>query len=64
MGAVHLGARKQLVDIGAHHVFEEHEGVRAVAERLGTVRILTFDRRDFRVLRAGRRPFLLLPEDA
>ena len=34
-----------------------------VAERLGTVRILTFDRRDFRVLRAGRRPFLLLPED-
>ncbi|MCI0586455.1 MAG: PIN domain-containing protein [Planctomycetes bacterium] len=35
-----------------------------VAERLGTNRVLTFDHRDFRVLRAGRRPFVLLPADA
>jgi uncharacterized protein len=35
-----------------------------VAERLGTDRVLTLDARDFRVLRAGGRPFVLLPEDA
>jgi hypothetical protein len=36
----------------------------ALAERLGTDRILTVDRRDFRVLRSARgRPFRLLPAD-
>jgi uncharacterized protein len=36
----------------------------AVAERLGTNRILTVDQRDFRVIRSVRgRPFRLLPAD-
>lgn len=36
----------------------------AVAERLGTDRILTVDQRDFRVIRSARgRPFHLLPAD-
>lgn len=36
----------------------------AVAERLGTDRILTVDQRDFRVIRSARgRPFRLLPAD-
>ena len=34
-----------------------------VAQRLGAHRILTLDLRDFRVLRAGDRPFVLLPAD-
>jgi len=38
--------------------------VAAVAERLGTDRILTVDLRDFRVLRSARgKPFRLLPAD-
>lgn len=32
-----------------------------VAERLGARRVFTLDRRDFRVYRAGRRGFTLLP---
>ena len=32
--AVHLRARKELVDVGAYHVFEEDEGVRPVAQAL------------------------------
>lgn len=35
-----------------------------VAQRLGAKEILTLDLRDFRVLRADDRPFVLLPADA
>ncbi len=34
-----------------------------LAARFRTERVLTFDERHFRVLRAGRRPFVLLPAD-
>jgi predicted nucleic acid-binding protein len=37
----------------------------ATAERLGTLRILTLDERDFRAVRSqSGQPFVLLPADA
>ena len=64
MSAADVGRAREIVERhGELGVSLADASVAVLAERHGVRDVLTLDERHFRVLRAGRRPFRLLPAD-